>query len=264
MEKQLHDNAFSSHLRRKRQILQINLLLLSFMLFALSACQQTWQLQEVEVKQLRMTEELPSDSTLNSIIEPYRKDLSKAMNVTIGHCAALLLKARPEGTLNNFVGELLYERTTHHYGAIDFAIANYGGLRIPSIPPGPVTIGKIYELMPFDNQIVVLKMKGTLLQQLLDRIAERNGWAISKQLRFEIKDDKAINVTINGENLDLKKEYAVSIPDYIANGGDGCDFLEAAERFDLNILVRDAMIEFVKNTEAEGEMLNAVLDGRIK
>ncbi|MFT4666156.1 MAG: 2',3'-cyclic-nucleotide 2'-phosphodiesterase (5'-nucleotidase family) [Polaribacter sp.] len=264
MKKYVSNNARSLWVGEKQNLVRVNLLMLSLLMLCLNSCQKTWQVKEVKVDQYRMTNEMPSDSAINKIIEPYRKDLSKVMNVTIGESAVLLLKARPEGTLNNFVGDLLYERTTHYYGPIDFAIANYGGIRIPSIPPGPVAIGKVYELMPFDNQIVILKMKGALLQQLLDRIAERRGWAVSKQLRFEIAADKATAVTINGEPLDLLKEYLVSIPDYIANGGDSCDFLEAAERFDLNILVRDAMIEFVKKTEEEGQMLNAVLDGRIK
>ncbi len=264
MNKENSNNAFSFSSGSRQSIAHLYLLFVSLLMLCLTACHKTWQVKDIVVDQQRMTSDLPSDSIINNIIAPYRKDLSAAMNVPIGESSVLLLKARPEGTLNNFVGDLLYERTTHYYGPIDFATANYGGLRIPSIPPGPIAVGKIYELMPFDNQIVVLKMKGDLLQQLLDRIAERNGWAVSKQLRFEIVEDKATSVTINGEGLDVQREYSVSIPDYIANGGDGCDFLEKAERFDVNILVRDAMIEYVEKVEAEGGMISAVLDGRIK
>ncbi|MFK7808847.1 MAG: 5'-nucleotidase C-terminal domain-containing protein [Saprospiraceae bacterium] len=241
----------------------VNLLFLALFITNFPSCRSSWQQSEIKSQQYTISNKETADPKIEAIIKPYREELSKAMDVVIGQNDVLLLKERPEGTLNNFVGDLLYEMTLHHYGPIDFATANYGGLRIPSIPTGPVTLGKIYELMPFDNQITILKMKGDLLQQLLDRIAERRGWAISKHLRFQISNDKAINVTINGEPLTYDKIYTISIPDYIANGGDGCDFLEAAERTDLSILVRDAMIAFIKMKTAKNEAISAQLDGRI-
>ena len=240
-----------------------SLVLLMGLLLSFTNCKQTWQRASMNVVQYTMSDDLPADSNINNLIIPYRTALSEAMNVVIGHSEVALIKDRPEGTLNNFVADLLYERATHYFGPIDLAVASYGGLRIPSISEGPITVGKIYELMPFDNEMVILKMNGELLQQLLDRIAEKKGWPISKELRFRMQDNKATEVLVNGVALHKDQIYTICLPDYIANGGDDCDFLKAAERTDLHVLVRDAILEYVKLLEGRGEHVNVLLDGRL-
>ena len=61
---------------------------------------------------------------------------------------------------------------------VDAAFINYGGIR-SYLPKGDITIGRIFELMPFDNLIVLQEIKGDTLLSFLNFIAERNGWPIS-------------------------------------------------------------------------------------
>ena len=56
---------------------------------------------------------------------------------------------------------------------VDFAVINYGGMRIPAIPKGPITRGKIFELMPFDNLLVVVRLDVSILTQFINHMAAR-------------------------------------------------------------------------------------------
>ena len=49
---------------------------------------------------------------------------------------------------------------------VDFVVLNYGGLRIQSMAAGPITMSKVYELMPFDNTLVVVDLLGSELNDL--------------------------------------------------------------------------------------------------
>ena len=168
------------------------------------------------------------------------------MNKVIGETAGAFTKGQPESTLGNWFADIIYEQSCKYYGKpIDFATQNYGGLRIPSLPKGELTKGKIYELMPFDNMVVILELDAATVVQLLERIAAQGGWPTSKQLRFEIKDDKVQNIQINGKPFDYDKTYLVSLPDYIANGGGRCFFLKDQKRNETGKLVRDALLEYI-------------------
>ena len=206
-----------------------------------------------------------TDPEVEALIAPYKVQLDEEMNTVIGEIAQEFRKEQPESRLGNWFADAIYVQTTKYTGLnIDFAAQNYGGMRIPSIAKGPITKGKVYELMPFDNMVVVLELKGAVVMQLLERIAGRGGWPISKQLRFEINNEKIENVKIKGNPLDLEKTYLVSLPDYIANGGDKCFFLREQKRTETGKLVRDALLEYITDCKNNAIIMDAKLDGRIQ
>jgi 2',3'-cyclic-nucleotide 2'-phosphodiesterase (5'-nucleotidase family) len=94
----------------------------------------------------------------------------------------------------------------------------------------------------------------------LDHIAGGGGWPISSSVRFEIgQGEKAMNVTINGQPIDLNAKYTIGLSDYIANGGSGCDFLVGRPFDTQGVLIRDAIIDFLKS----GGEVPIGKDGRI-
>lgn len=227
-------------------------------------CARTTHVAKVDVSHTSI-QAMDEDARINTMIDPYKDVLDAEMDIVIGKCANGLEKGRPESTLGNWVTDLLVERASSSYGQeIDFAIQNYGGLRINWIGAGDVTVGKLYELMPFDNLIVVLHMKGRDLMQLFDHMAKSGGWPISGQVRYAIHDEKPLDVQIHGKPLDLDHQYIFALPDYIANGGDRYTFLkDADERVDLDYLVRDAIIDHVRLLTKEGREMESSEDGRV-
>jgi len=137
---------------------------------------------------------------------------------------------------------------------------NYGGIRIGEIPEGPITRGKIFELMPFDNMLVVLECPGNITAKLLHSFAASGGAPVSGNISMLIDGNKASHIKINGKSFDPNKTYRIAMPDYIARGGDKSDYLMDLPMLDTGVLIRDAIIESVKNSK---EPIMVKLDGRI-
>ena len=206
-------------------------------------------------------DEQPPDAEITAFILPFKEILDAKMNEIIGQLPEKISMGRPESTLGNWFADIQQIQTQKVFKRpIAFSITNSGGMRIPEIAEGAIRKGTIYELMPFDNQLVVMDMDGKLVQVLLDHIAGGGGWPISSSLRFEIgQGEKAMNVTINGQPLDLNANYTIGLSDYIANGGSGCDFLVGKPYDSQGVLIRDAVIDFLKS----GAEVPIGKDGRI-
>lgn len=204
------------------------------------------------------------DASVSDLIAPYKKEMAKEMDTVIGEMAKMLTKGHPESTLGNWAADLVHQKCEGYLNRkVDFAVLNYGGLRISSIPKGPITKGKIFELMPFDNLLVVIEMKGSELRDLFDRIAVKNGWPVSKQIEMTAQRNKAVDVRINGQKIENDKIYSFATNDYIANGGDKCTFLKDKKQIPTGVLLRDAMLEYVQEQTKAGKKLDANLSKRI-
>ena len=125
-----------------------------------------------------------------------------------------------------------------------------------------MTVGKIYELMPFDNILVVVAMKGDLLKEYIDDMAGRGGEPISSTVSYAIENRKAVDIEIHGKKIKEDKIYFVALPDYVANN-DMDGKIRDLERYENGILIRDAIIKHVKDLSAEGLPISAAVDGRV-
>jgi 2',3'-cyclic-nucleotide 2'-phosphodiesterase (5'-nucleotidase family) len=139
---------------------------------------------------------------------------------------------------------------------------NYGGLR-SSLPKGAITMRNIYELMPFENELVVVEIKGAKVRDLLNYLATKDGMP-ETGIRMSIKDNKAINASIQGVSFDESKSYLIITSDYLAQGGDEMNFfLDPIAYYPLGVKVRDAIIDYLKEQTQKGNTVSAQLDKRI-
>jgi 2',3'-cyclic-nucleotide 2'-phosphodiesterase (5'-nucleotidase family) len=93
----------------------------------------------------------------------------------------------------------------------DIALINRKGVR-QSLPPGPMTKATIYDLAPFENQVVLLKLTGAQVLSALSNVQARVAGLKPKGETF---------IDAKGAPLDLKKTYSVATLDYLYLGGDG-------------------------------------------
>lgn len=231
-----------------------------------TSCQKYWQVAEVDPESYRFDKysKVEPDSSLVAFISPYKQQLDAEMNEVIGEVGTLLTKNRPESTLGNFLADLVLEQAEKCSGVtVDFAAQNYGGIRVPEVGIGPFTKSKAFDIMPFENMITVIEAKGTVVKQLCTKMAESNGWPISETLQLVIDKGQLSDIYIRGEALQESKTYVFALPDYVANGGDQCDFLIEEKRLPCNVLVRDAIITHVRELTASGEKITATLTDRI-
>ena len=111
------------------------------------------------------------DSLITSIIEPYKIGIDSVMNEVLCVSEIEMTKGRPESLLGNFVTDLCLDQ---YSDLSDICIMNNGGLR-STLPQGEITRGKIYELMPFENELVVLELNTSELFDLIEYIFVREG-----------------------------------------------------------------------------------------
>lgn len=218
---------------------------------------------EYNYDQQKITSATATAEPINQLLTPFKDSLDKIMNVEIGYAAENLSKKQPESDLGNLMCELiLSESQFHSKEAIDFSVVNYGGIRLPGISAGPITLGKITELMPFENRIVLMKLNGATLDSLFNLMATKGGWPVSGA-RYKIKNGKAVDVTIQNQPLHTETIYTVAISDYLAQGGDNCAMLMDKPSIDLKIRMRDMLIDGIKKMTAKGKHIHSILDGRI-
>lgn len=209
------------------------------------------------------TEASPTAEQVAQTIAPYRSQLGTKMEEEIATLVTDLEKGRPESRLGNWVADILLEAAENAFPdrQIDFAVQNYGGIRIGSLAAGPVTVGDIYELMPFDNELVLQELNGFVLQEFLDHLAADGGWPISRGIRFRIEEKRAVDVLIDGEALALNRNYTVALPDYVANGGSDASMLSDRRQISSGKLIRDLLIEGAR--KAQGP-IRVEREGRIE
>jgi len=229
----------------------------------LAACQTVYQPTQLVYDEYRINAQQPKDTSMVQMLAPYRDSIQKSMSEVVGYADETLEKRQPSGTLGHFVADaMLFSARKNFNIPLDAAFVNFGGQRITQMPKGPITRSTIFELMPFENMVVVQNIKGNVLQQFLDHIALSGGWPVAG-ITFQIKDKKAVNVLVNGAPIDFEKTYAIVNSDYVANGGDYSTMLKEIPQQNRGYLMRDAIFDYIKALKAEGKNITAVKENRI-
>ena len=219
--------------------------LLSLLLLFFSVSVYPQQPAHLSYKDYGISRSLKVDSNLVNMLEPYTDSLNKTMNAVIGFSNGAMYKKQPESALGNLLVDCLkkYAEITFQT-RVDAAILNYGGIR-SYLPKGDITMQTIYELVPFDNLIVLQKINGNILHQLLDLTAYKGGWPLAG-IAMKIKNKTAVDIMVNNSPLNDTAVYTIAVSDYLANGGDGCSMLKNVMQQNKNYLYRDAFIDYIK------------------
>ncbi|MCE7060031.1 5'-nucleotidase C-terminal domain-containing protein [Dyadobacter sp. CY343] len=239
--------------------------LLTLLLFLgiFTSCQKHLSVSKSEYTQYSIDQQVGEDSAAVQYYSPYKEKMQAEMSRVIGQTEEELTKpSEPETLLGNFFADAILKEGLKKDPSIQFTLSTKGGLRT-TFPKGDITVSKVFELMPFENELVVLKMKGENVQQLIDFIARKEGEPVSG-MQMKIRDKKAFDVTIAGQPFDINKTYTLLTYDYLADGGDQLSFLKnTLERKDLGQRVREAILENINDLTREGKKIKAQLDGRI-
>lgn len=244
--------------------MKLTKLLAALWLAALTACHTGHLVTRQTYQRIAVDSTATPDTRLVRLLTPYRQKLDQSMNVVLTRSAERLEKRKPECALNDLLCDALLAQSTERYGKpIDLAQLNYGGVR-NGLPEGNITTGSIFEVMPFDNQLVVLTLTGDQLLQFLNHFA-KGGSLLVSGIQVKIHDDQVQSVTFNnGRTLLPNETYAVALSDYIANGGDDAAFLKGITRREtLNYLIRDALIDYFRKQGRSGQPLTTQANGRI-
>ncbi len=237
----------------------INYRLLLLGILLITACNPRTHVQSVRGSYIQINNTIEIDSTSNSMIEPYKIQLGEKMNTVIGENAIAMTNGEPESTLGNFISDLCIEWINNsEFGKADICLLNKGGLR-SDLPQGNITTGNIYELMPFDNTMVLVEISGNNMKQLVSYLRSVNGQPASG---LELTKTSA---TINGNAINSDKTYTVLTSNYLASGGDKMTFfLEPIKTTPTDVLLRDVIIMHYEKLNKTNSKASSSLYKRLK
>jgi 2',3'-cyclic-nucleotide 2'-phosphodiesterase (5'-nucleotidase family) len=204
------------------------------------------------------------DAGAADYIKPFHEQVERQMQVVIGTAPVALGKNPGENPIVNFVADLQRTAASQYFKGqvIDLGVMTNGGMR-NALPAGPVTVGNAFELMPFENELMVLDAPGPVVQQLFDYAAPI-GMAVSGAVYTVGPDKRPQAILIGGQPLDPARTYTIAISDYLAGGGDHMEFLKAATARHTGLLLRTAIIDHIKALTAAGQPVTAKVEGRVR
>lgn len=201
-----------------------------------SGCKLAQDLYPAPTNNIRIDNTLLSDDKIEKLILPYRASMSETMNEVIGFCPAFIEKKKPSSAIGNMMADAVMASALRSFDSIDFCLLNYGGIR-STLDSGNITVAEVFQIMPFENQIVVLKLDSKYLDTLATFTNKKGGEPFSKEV-----------TKLNRSKISQNGYFYLATNDYIANGGDNYTFLtKALTRIPTNLKIRDAIIQYVKS-----------------
>jgi 2',3'-cyclic-nucleotide 2'-phosphodiesterase (5'-nucleotidase family) len=235
---------------------------LLLILIGLCACRQPYYMQRHGSKTYAV-EHGAADSNMLAMLAPYKLGVDTQMQVVIGFTDIPLTKAQPECLLGNFLADAVLKAAQKLDAKVVAAVMNYGSIRLPYVAPGALTLGRFYEIMPFDDKLTIIEMAGADIRTLCNHMAVYKGWPVSG-LRYTIKDKQAVDIALNGSPLNDNIYYKIAVGEYVAKGGDNCDFLQPLHKRFTSIFIRDAMIEYVAELAGQNKPLHPQIANRVQ
>lgn len=202
-------------------------------------------------KNISISKDLPENEDFKKIIEPYKIELEGKMNTKISYTSVDLNKQGDNSNLGNLLADYTFEgaedwakKNGMSYG-IDAAVINIGGIR-STIGKGDILIKNVYEVMPFENELVIVKIKGSDLNGLFDYYLKTQKNNPVSRLNIETENGKITTHLIDGKSPEPNKFYYLATSDYLALGGDSMAYFGKGEMISTGIKLRDLYIEKFK------------------
>lgn len=207
-----------------------------------------------------VTVAVPVEPKVQQLLNEYRQRFARHATQVLGEASVRLQGDRPViRTQEANLGNLLADRMRSTLGT-DIALVNAGQIR-RSLEPGPVTLGDVLSVLPFDSALVTLHVTGAMLREVLEhsvsqwpnhsgRFLQISGLQVTYQGKASA-GSRVRSIMVGGVPLDISQTYTVATDAFVADGGDGYDMLtHVTHRTDHQIPLRDLLL----NALAEGPL----------
>jgi 2',3'-cyclic-nucleotide 2'-phosphodiesterase (5'-nucleotidase family) len=206
----------------------------------------------VEGKKIEVNNTYPTKESIDAYITPYRTHINKDLDSIISFCPETLDKSKGEWQTNigNFMADACMELANPIFlklqnKPIDIILLNSGGIR-SIIPKGNITKRNAFEVMPFENSLIVVALKGEQIIALAQHIIKEKKPHPLNGLKIILTNENVIsNVLFKNQTIENNTIYYVATSDYLANGGDNMTFfLKNEGSYDLNYKIRNVLIDY--------------------
>ncbi|MDR0388120.1 MAG: 5'-nucleotidase C-terminal domain-containing protein [Treponema sp.] len=215
------------------------------------------------------------DPEITAMLAPYIEKANASLKEVVGEAAdAFVFGNRLTRYQETAIGDMICDANAWYFREvykqqIDFAFHNGGNIRA-ELPKGPLTREQILTVLPFENYLFIVSLKGNDILELFNFIASIPQGAgafpqVSREVRYTVDytdgTGKLSDLTINGEPVDGEKTYRFCTNDYLLGGGDGYTVLRKAEDpFNTSLLLSYVVIEYIR---AQNGIITPATDGRI-
>ena len=207
---------------------------------------------------IEISEDILSDSLVVNYYRPFKINIEESLiNKPISYSPKTYKKNDGElnSTLSNMFADATYEMSNDRFKEIsgkniDIVLLNNGGIR-SMISKGDISEKTAFELMPFENSIVILELNGKSINKMIDYLRLVKLQHPIKGLEIKLNNDYSLNnANINGKKININKKYYVATTDYLLDGGDSMYFLgETTKTIDINYKMRDVLIDYFKKND---------------
>ncbi|MUP43639.1 5'-nucleotidase C-terminal domain-containing protein [Christiangramia aestuarii] len=235
------------------------ILLSSFLVLASCKENKTGNIVVTETRSERIPidNELEGDEEITKFIAPFKEHLNQTLDSVIAYNPKLLSKN--DGDLNTALGNLMADIVMVQANPvirkragrdIDFVLLNHGGIRA-ELPAGGVTTRSAYNLMPFENEIVVAELSGKKVKQLLRYLEKAKRAHPVSGIKIKANNDYSIfEARVKGKEISEDQTYLVATSDYLYNGGDNMKFFEdPVNLYGADYKIRNALIDYFKKVD---------------
>ncbi|MEO6303191.1 MAG: 5'-nucleotidase [Bacteroidia bacterium] len=243
--------------------MRVKFLYLFLSVLTFVSCSKNYLKQKEDFTHYSLKQNQEGENAKITIAE-YKVKVDAETEKIIATSSDALTKDGEECTLGNFVCDALKYTSKKVFkdSLIDIVLINRGGLRI-NLPKGNIKVMTIFELMPFENELVMLKISGDKLLQGIPTILEKNHPFLGLQLKAQ--NNELLESTINKTSIDETKIYTIITSDYLANGGDNFVFLKEPLSIEKsNLKIRDAIINYCTYLTENKKQITPYIDGRLQ
>lgn len=202
-------------------------------------------------------ENVEPDPQVQQILQPYETKVRERLSRVWGRAAGDLSRSLiTESHVGNLVADALRAKTR-----TQITLNNVGSVRI-GIPKGPITGRTLFELVPFENTLITMKLPGTQIKRILSRtVMNVSGVRVRLDPSKPAGERLIAALLDNGKPIRDTDLYTVTTNDFLLAGGDGfTEFAEGLEIEDTGVVLRDAVAEHISRLGT----VKPRLDGRIR
>jgi 2',3'-cyclic-nucleotide 2'-phosphodiesterase (5'-nucleotidase family) len=213
----------------------------------------------MEGKKIPVTKEYADTQEIETFIKPYRDHINKDLDSVLAYAPETLDKSKSidgwQTTIGNLMADVtlaaadkaLFSKEKRH---ADICLLNHGGIR-SIIPKGDISARTAFEIMPFENSLVVIALRGDQVREIADHILrEKKPHPLSGMEVHIDKNNTIKEIKVQGKPLEMNKIYNVATSDYLSNGGDNMEFFKrGVATYDLNYKLRNIFIDYFKEVD---------------
>lgn len=242
--------------------------ILIFLIISIGSCKSKnpYSVSAINGKRVLIDTTITPDREIENYIKPFTQHLNSTLDSTLAYNPQDLSvnEGKLNSALGNLIADLVMEQANPIFNSrtgknIDLVLLNHGGIRA-DIGKGNVSTRTAYQLMPFENDIVVVELSGKKILEMLKYLEKANIAHPLSGIQITMdKNYKIISATISNARIEEENTYLVATSDYLQQGGDSMFFFkDPVNLFTTDYKLRNAIIDYFVKVDT----LNTAIDNR--